>query len=189
MSGKVTSWHIVLAAVTLAVIAFTGRMCASPRAARHGRFSAAEIVRRAELLSRVCVPKAGVVFTKVERCYLWRKHKVVGLIWTVQCVDSHGGDLAYTVWDAETGEAMLVSIQATKAELGGSITRRSALRETGYWLRQLYTRRSDTRWKLDGAAETNGSVWRVPCRSADRRAVITISRSSGDLVTAILTRG
>ncbi len=189
MNGKVSSLHIVLAAITLAGIAFVGRSCVSAHAARHGRISATEIVRSAERLGRIAVPKTGVIYTNVEGRCLWRQSRVVGMIWCAQSTDARGDDLAYTVWDAETGEPLLASIQARQADTGEPIARRSALREAGYWLRQLEPGRSAARWKLNGTAEALGDIWRVPCRSADRQAIITIDRSSGDLITAAIRRG
>jgi hypothetical protein len=112
--------------------------------------------------------------------------RAVGRVWCVDCLDEQGAQVQYIVWDADSGKVLITSVNAKRSRPDcKSMSRRSAIHETGYWLRQLGLAESGMGWKLAGDPEQEQTVWTVTCRTSGRRATIVMDRSTGDLISAV----
>lgn len=186
MKDRVSKWHYLLAAIALAGMLSMGAMTLPSRGKRRvGRLTAAEAAARSELVCRACAPSTAPMTFITETRELWKGRKHVGDVWCVDCAEAKGKDLAYMVWGAQTGELLFVSVLRHRDVGRVPLPRPVALHEAAHWLRRLGLAKTGERWRMQGEAQEGQTVWQMTCRTNNRKAVTTIDRSSGDLVTAM----
>ena len=190
MNGKVSNWHFVLAALALATLALTGRLFTAARAHRTGSVVPLNrILALSERVCRVCNPESSQISLYAEPNGTWSHGRQVGSVWCVECFGVPNRELAYLVWNAETGQLMEASVISRRRSSGRPIGPKSAIREAGGWMRRTGVSTASQRWTLNGSPEVSATTWRVVCHRGDEKAIVTVDRLNGDLITLLVYHG
>jgi len=171
---------VVPAAILLFVHAYWG----PPRQERpYGRYTAAQILDRVAPLCRSVVPEADDLELSARQDLpdQARRH-----LWSLDGRDRLGRDILHLDWDADTGQAYIVSHWLAPASHDHMklLSDQEAIEAAWGWLRALGIARNASYWRLARRPQRGECVCSIRWQAADRAAIIKVDEVSGALIEA-----
>ncbi len=154
----------------------------------YGRFSAEQILDRAEKVGRALAPPTEALNLTTEclkGCSLLGSPKPV---WDVACTDMAGKEIAYMDWDAESGNLLQVSLPPDSPSRQQEAVKRDSqvTDKTWEWLCRVGMAARKISWKAQLPVRNSVHSWEQVWNSADRqmRVNVKIDAETGALVLA-----
>ena len=150
----------------------------------YGHYTAAQILDRAAPLCRAVAPEAGDLDLSVRRDLPDQANQH---LWDVVARGRGGRDILNLCWNADTGEAYIVShwfVPGPRSSLPPPLSRREAIAAAWNWLRALGIAERAPHWHLAGAPQKGDRVWSICWQADSRTAAIKVDDDTGALVKA-----